>query len=274
MYEEIIEKFKNREVKAKSIFKVKEISKNRAYDFVRQYHYLGDARFFSMYAYGLFINMKLVGVATYSTPQGNNTLMGWFGLGNDDKSVLELSRLCMLPILNGTNATSFLLGNSMKIMHKDHSIRAVITLADSSRHIGSIYQVCNFKYYGLTDQKAEFFCYDWGGKVKCRGEKHDYQGCWLNTSRKHRYAYIMDKNLNILYDEQPHPTQKGTLPVECCKGTKIVYDKRYDVYYTCPKCCGYMKKLIKDGDTFIEEEDKVKEKINPLKLALMKRNEQ
>lgn len=43
---ELVEQFKNRELKAKQIFVIQEISKNDAYDFVKQYHYLGDAKFF------------------------------------------------------------------------------------------------------------------------------------------------------------------------------------------------------------------------------------
>lgn len=153
------ESFKNREAKAKSIFDIEEITKPEAYEFVRRYHYLGDAKFFCVQAFGLFHkeSHELVGVATYSLPQGNVALKGWFNCMNDTKDIYELSRLCMLPILNGTNATSFLLGGSIKLLKKQGFVRAVITLADSSRHVGSIYQVCNFKYYGLTDFKNDFF---------------------------------------------------------------------------------------------------------------------
>ena len=98
-------------------------------------------------------------MATFSNPQGNVALKGWFGLPNTDQSVLELSRLCVLPQLNGTNATSFLLSTSIRLLKKE-GVRAVITLADDSRHSGSIYQVCNFTYYGLTDKKSDFFSSD------------------------------------------------------------------------------------------------------------------
>ena len=157
-------KFITREVKAKEIFTIKLIDKKVAYDFVRTYHYLGDAKFFSKFSYGLYLKEddRLVGVTTFFNPQGNVALKGWFGLPNSDQSVLELSRLCVIPDLNGTNATSYLLGNSIKFLKKE-GIRAVITLADDSRHNGSIYQVCNFKYFGLTDKKSDFFhfhCFD------------------------------------------------------------------------------------------------------------------
>ena len=136
------------EINTNSSFKKKDhilklVDKKVAYDFIRKHHYLGDAKFFSKYAYGLFHKEGdiMMGVATFSNPQGNVALKGWFGLDNSDQTVLELSRLCVLPELNGTNATSYLLGNSLRLLRKE-GIRAVITLADDSRHNGSIYQVC------------------------------------------------------------------------------------------------------------------------------------
>ena len=105
-----IEVFARREIKAKDIFTIRPIDKTIAYDFVRQYHYLGEAKFFAKYSYGLFHKYDLCGVASFACPQGSEALHGWFGLPNDNKTVMELTRLCMLPCLNGTNATSYLLG--------------------------------------------------------------------------------------------------------------------------------------------------------------------
>lgn len=131
-----IELFKTRQIKAKDIFNIKEIDKTIAYDFIKNYHYLGDAKFFAKFSFGLYIGNEIVGCATYTNPQGIVAMKSWFGLSNDNQEVLELSRLCMLPILNGTNATSYLLGNSIKML-KPKGVRAVITLADDSRHVGS-----------------------------------------------------------------------------------------------------------------------------------------
>ena len=235
--------FSHREIKAKDVFYIKEIAKPQAYEFVSKYHYLGDAKFFCEQAFGLFAihGDQLLGVATFSQPQGNVALKGWFGLTNQDKCVYELSRLCLSPSLNQTNATSFLLGGSIKELKKQRKIKAVITLADSTRHVGSIYQVCNFKYYGLTDYKCDFFCED--GKVNPRGATKDKHGVWLPRSRKHRYAYIIDKHLKCLYDEQPKPTTEETFELACCNGTGRVYDNRFGEWYTCPRCTGRLEKL-------------------------------
>ena len=230
---EKVRKFINRELKAKDIFTIDFIEKTVAYDFVRKYHYLGDAKFFAKYCIGLFIDEELVGVSTFSNPQGISSMKSWFGLENDCQDVLELSRLCMLPSLNGSNATSYLLGNSMKLL-KRVNVRAVITLADDSRHIGSIYQVCNFKYYGLTDKKTDFFTFD--GKVNPRGSTKDVRGVWLPRTRKHRYCYIIDTKLKCLLTEQHRPNITSGESYNCCNGTLKVYDNRFKEYFACPKC--------------------------------------
>ena len=238
--EDSIEKFKSRTVKAKDIFRIQIIEKPLAYDFVRRYHYLGKTEFFAKYAFGLWCCGELVGVAAYSNPQGNVALLGWFGLGNDDQSVLELSRLAMLPSLNGTNATSYLLSNSIRFL-KRMGIRAIITLADASRHIGSIYQVCNFKYYGLANDKQDFYRFP-DCKKNPRGEVKDVEGVWLPRTKKHRYAFIMDKKLKCLCAEQKAPSEKATIERVCCAGSEKVFDNRYKQWYTCHICT---KKLLK-----------------------------
>lgn len=230
-----IKEFKNRKVKAKSIFTIKEIEKNLAYKFVQKYHYLKDAKFFVKYCYGLYIDSTLVGCSTFSNPQGINSLKSWFNLPNTNQSVLELSRLCMMPKLNGTNATSYLLGNSMKLL-KQKDVNAVITLADDCRHVGSIYQVCNFKYYGLTDKKTDFYCID--GKINPRGKTKDKQGVWLPRTRKHRYCFTLNKKIKPLLVEVKKPKFNNIKEYNCCNDNNIVIDKRYNKKYSCPKCIG------------------------------------
>lgn len=237
-----IQSFKNREIKAKTIFSLSEIDKSLAYSFITKYHYLKDAKFFAKYCYGIFIGDDLVGCATYSNPQGIVAMKSWFGLENDNQDALELSRLCMLPILNGTNATSFLLGNSLRLLKKKQ-VKAVITLADDSRHVGSIYQVCNFKYYGLTDKKTDFYTSD--GKVNPRGQTKDLKGVWLPRTQKHRYCYILDGSLICLLKEQKRPDIGMINSYECCNKTNKVFDKRNKEWYSCPKCTDKISLIIK-----------------------------
>ena len=259
-----LQPFLDRSVKATEVFTLSPIHKSDAYDFIRQYHYLGDAKFFSQYNFGLFLKDTniMVGVATYSAPQGGNSLQGWFKLSNDDTTIVELSRLCVLPVLNGSNATSYLLSNSMKMLKKSGT-RAVITLADSSRHVGSIYQVCNFKYYGLTPQRAIFYTDTNKKNPRILGKK-DIHGVWVDMPQKHRYAYIMDKSLVVCHGEEPYPKKDAVADstVCCgCKNTFTVFDNRFKEYYTCPYCFGGVYKITneqydelqrcKDKKTFI-----------------------
>ena len=234
-----MEKFK------KNDYILKLVDKKTAYEFIRVHHYLGDAKFFSKFAYALYHkdSDNILGVATFSNPQGNVALKGWFGLPNTDQSVLELSRLCVLPELNGTNATSFLLSGSIRLLKKE-GVRAVITLADDSRHIGSIYQVCNFTYYGLTDKKSDFFSFTDGGKVNPRGATKEKQGIWIPRTRKHRYAYIIDKNLICNYKQEQRPKKGETNTYDCCGGSEMVHDKRFDKKYSCPLCTGELVELL------------------------------
>lgn len=230
---EKIGKFVNREIKARKIFEIVSITKKSAYNFVKDNHYLKDAKFFSEKQYGLYIGDSLVGVSTYSRPQGNVALKGWFGLSNQDDSVLELSRLAVISELNGSNATSYLLRGSIKKLSKT-GVRAVITLADSSRHVGSIYQVCGFRYFGLTDKKKDFYRFD--GKKNPRGSTKSVRGVWVDRTQKHRYAVILDENLICNYDEKEYPKQGGTEEVTCCLGTGKIKDNRFNEEWDCPIC--------------------------------------
>jgi hypothetical protein len=255
---EKIDLFKNRKIKAKEIFTLQEIDKPVAYNFIKKYHYLEDAKFFSMYNYGIFIENNLVGVATFSLPQGTGSSKGWCNFENSDKRIQELSRLCVIPELNGTNATSFLLSNSIKKL-KSKNVEIVITLADSTRHVGSIYQVCNFEYFGLTDSKSDFWWYidESTFKKSPRGTSKEKRGVWINKSQKHRYAFRLNKNLKVNYQKQPYPKQDDTTVLICCNGTLEVEDKRYNEIFSCPLCTGELK-LLKKGN-FIEKTEELDE---------------
>lgn len=237
-----IEKFKNRELKAKELFSIEPISKKEAYGFVRDYHYLGAAKFFASHSHGLFIDSRLVGVASFCTPQGIVALKSWFNESNQTTDILELTRLCMLPALNGTNATSYLLSGALRNLKKE-KIRAVVTLADNSRHVGSIYQVCNFKYYGLTDLKSDFFSEE--GEVNPRGRVKDKPGVWLPRTRKHRYCFTLDGKTFPIIPEQPRPSSEDVDReyYSCCSGLQVVHDKRFDRWYECPRCLGKIKRI-------------------------------
>jgi len=233
--------FKDNSVKGKSIFNIKCISRSAANSFIEKHHYLKDSVHpFPKFWFGLFIYDKLVGVTIYGLPQGISSVKSWFGLSNDNLNIIELTRLCVIPELNNTNATSFFLGNTIKIL-KSEGVSAIISLADSSKHVGSIYQVCNFCYYGLTDKKTDFYCAD--GRLNPRGKTNDLEGVWIERTRKHRYCYLIDKKLEVLLKQQAYPKKDEKYHSLCCGGTDIVFDNRFKKKYNCPKCNGYIKEV-------------------------------
>lgn len=234
-------------IKARDIFEVKPIDSGSAYRFVSTYHYLGSAEFLVINAFGTVIKgtNSLVSVAVYSALSNRYSSEMWFGDRND-YYYLELSRLCTHPLLNKTNVSSYMLGRSLRILkglkRNDGTpyCKAVVSLADASRHNGTIYRVCNFKYYGLTVPKSDF--YDLDGHKNPRISTHNRRGVWLPRTQKHRYAYVLDKSVNVNYEEMPSPKYE-TLAITCCKGTKVVIDYRFGDRYSCPICCGKLAKI-------------------------------
>lgn len=149
----------------------------------------------------------------------------------------------------------------MKMLHKQHNIKAVITLADSSRHVGSIYQVCNFKYFGLSEPKNDFWSSD-GKKNVRRDSIVNIDGVWIPRPRKHRYAYIMDKHLHCLYSEAKRPSKDDVVPYSCCGGMRKIYSYKRNQWYTCPICTGELVRLNSENDNIQEAINKQrKEKV-------------
>jgi len=82
---------------------------------------------------------------------------------------------------------------------KETNVRVILSYADSSRHSGTIYKACNFKYYGLTKPKKDFYYAD--GTKHSRGSVKGVAGEWRERTRKHRFLMVFDKKLNVLWEE-------------------------------------------------------------------------
>lgn len=184
-------------------FFVTEISYKMAYDLVSKYHYLKSKRFIGKYCYGIIESDKLVGAIVYGNLSVPESAISFFGLPRGNYSdLLEMNRLVLHPSLNHTQTASKLIGTSLRFLKKK-KIRAVISYADSSRHIGTVYQATNFKYYGLTKPKKDYLLSN--GKLLSRGKPSEHEGCWVDRSRKHRYVYIFDSSLKVILTQQPYP---------------------------------------------------------------------
>ena len=209
---------------------------------------MADKDFTFLHAYGLFVNSECVGASVFGMVGGISSLKGWFGIGNSkDESLgfVELNGLVLNPMYNGGNYTSKLLGGAIRKLKKK-GVRAVVSLADASIHNGYIYQACNFSYHGLSDKKTDFYQYNSNGNFKLnpRGQTKSLSGVWLPRTRKHRYVYLIDKKVNVLYEKQQYPKGQEHKS-SCCKGSHIVFDNRFDQKYTCPLCTKKLKKLKK-----------------------------
>jgi hypothetical protein len=190
----------------KSDFYIDKVSKKQAEELLLEYHYLKDISksFKSGYNYGLFrknefspLNIGgLLGVCIFTGLPVPEIAKGAFELErNEQQGLFELSRLCIHPGTQSEeyNITSWFVSKAIRQFRKDTEVKAILSYADSDHHSGTIYRACNFKYYGLTDRKKDFYYSD--GTKHSRGKVKDSKGEWRERSRKHRYLMVFDKDL-------------------------------------------------------------------------------
>jgi len=135
------------------------------------------------YAFGLYVDDRLVGCVTYGQPATPSISKG---IATEDyrKRVLELNRLCLLPEYNGHNLASRLVGRSLRLLPKDYYI---VSYSDTGwGHVGYIYQATNWVYTGVTKPRTDMANAN-GGHARhyVLGEKRR-----VYRSAKHRYIYI------------------------------------------------------------------------------------
>lgn len=136
---------------------VKEISRLDALPMILNVHYAKRSPSIS-FAFGLFVNGLLEGVATFGTPASAPLRKGICG-SKFSGNVIELNRLCLMS--NQRNHASMLVGAALRKIKGD---RVVVSFADTSQnHIGYVYQATNFIYCGLSAKRT-----DW----KVRGKEH------------------------------------------------------------------------------------------------------
>ena len=137
---------------------------------------------------------------------------GAFGLErNEQQGLFELSRLCIHPQTQQSeyNITSWFVSKAIRQLRKDTEVKAILSYADNDFHSGTIYRACNFKYYGLTDAKKDFYYSD--GTKHSRGKVKGSEGEWKERSRKHRYLMVFDKQLqkNLTWKEEKWYNNQG-----------------------------------------------------------------
>lgn len=175
-------------------------------ELITKYHYLGDKSFRTGYAYVLERDGSINGGLIWHSVSAPETVVGAFGLERTEQNgIFELGRLVVSSKLNKTGITSFFLAHSIRLLRKKTNVRALLTYADSTKHLGTVYQACNFKYYGLTDKKCDFYV---NGSIQERGKTKCIIGEWKPRPQKHRYLLVYDKSLNILWKQERYPKAK------------------------------------------------------------------
>ena len=195
----------------KSEYNVKIINKNEASQILLKYHYLKDISkgFKSGHNYGLFRGDLLVGACVFTGFPVPELSKGMLGLSRNDQSGLfELSRLCIEPETQKIeyDVSSWFVSESIKELKKNSFVRVILSYADSEFHQGTIYRACNFQYYGLTDQRKDFWIEKEDGTFikHSRGKTKGEKGVWRNRSRKHRFLMVYDKTLTVLWKKEDY----------------------------------------------------------------------
>ena len=193
----------------KTNFRIARISKPEAAKVLKPYHYLTGVSkdFKSGYNYGCFKGEELVGVAIFTALSVPELACGMFGLARSEQAGLfELSRLCLTPEVQRTehNLASWFLSRAIKHLREQTAVRAILSYADDSTHRGVVYAASNFKYYGLTAAKKDFYTRGEDGTLtkQSRGKVKGLLGEWRDRTRKHRFVIVFDKALTIRWPEQ------------------------------------------------------------------------
>lgn len=113
---------------------------------VEEHHYARGASNTAVYLHGLYRQSEdeCLGVAWWLPP----TKPAALSVSPDWRGVLALSRLVIVPDMP-TNAASFLLGRSVRMVRRDGRFHALVTYADEGQgHTGGIYRATNWEYVG------------------------------------------------------------------------------------------------------------------------------
>ena len=195
----------------KSDYLLIDIDKKQCKTILDPYHYLSkiSKSFKTKYNYGLIHepSQKLIGVCIFTGFPVPELLKGMYGLPRtEQEGFFELSRLCLEPTFQASehNLASWFVARAIKRLRTDTNVRALLSYADADFDSGIIYAASNFKYYGLSDPKRDFWIKQADGSFKkhSRGKMSGLEGEWRPRSRKHRFVMTFDTTLHILWEEQ------------------------------------------------------------------------
>lgn len=156
----------------KKDYTLKVITKGDCTPLLKDYHYLSNISkgFKSGVNVGLFHHdLGLVGVCIFTGFPVPELVKGCFGLERSDQlGFYELSRLVLDPVVQKEehNLASYFVSKAIKYLRKTYKVRAILSYADQDYHKGTVYKACNFKYYGTSTAKKDFWIEQEDGSFK------------------------------------------------------------------------------------------------------------
>jgi len=185
-------------------FKVTLCERNEIRDFIEKWHYSKNINgLMSNYCFKLLDeDSNLIGAMIYGKIAMANV---WKKYAEKESDLIELRRLCCIDD-TPKNTESFFIGNTLRWLKKNTSIKTVISYADTTyNHSGIIYKASNFKNVGLTNA-GKVIMYDgkryhdktirttYNGKLKPFAQKiksalEDGQATYVKTTGKYIYIY-------------------------------------------------------------------------------------
>lgn len=137
-----------------AIGKVKEYhvelcSRKEIVKFVEKWHYSQNVNGLTTdYCFKLLdVENNLIGAMIYGKIAMANV---WRKYAEKEEDLIELKRLCCIDN-TPKNTESFFIGNKLRYLKKNTSIRTVISYADMTySHAGTIYKASNFQHVGMT----------------------------------------------------------------------------------------------------------------------------
>ena len=184
-------------------YKVELCERREIASFIEKWHYSQNVNgLISDYCFKLLDGDRLIGAMMY----GRIAMAGvWKKYADSENELTELRRMCCIDD-TPKNTESYFIGNTLRWLKKNTSIKRVISYADTTySHEGTIYKASNFKHCGMT-AKGRVIMYD--GKryhdktirTKYKGELKPFakkikealergEAEYLQTKGKHIYIY-------------------------------------------------------------------------------------
>ena len=129
-------------------FSVIHCERSEVRDFIEKWHYSKSINgLMSDYCFKLMDGDRMIGAMIYGRFAMANV---WKKYSNSPEEVIELRRLCCIDD-TPKNTESYFIGNTLRWLKKNTTIKTVISYADPEYgHEGIIYQATNFKDIGKT----------------------------------------------------------------------------------------------------------------------------